>query len=169
MKSGYAQVTGFCKIPGPCYKEKQSLAGRNKQELLQETTEGTRTGEKRQHTNACQQHHTTQAANSTTRPPNGNPPTRALHMHQTRTPRTHHSTAQATKVAPADRENTAPTAGKAGTPLPTAHPTDTEAPGQAPGARKHAQTLQRRCAKAQRGAQVPGGRAAGKMCTIRAA
>ena len=47
MKSGYAQVTGFCKIPGPCYKEKQSLAGRNKQELLQETTEGTRTGEKR--------------------------------------------------------------------------------------------------------------------------
>ena len=88
------------------YKETQKWAGRNKQE----STEGTRTGEKRQPTNAGQQHHASRKQhNIPTRATNG-PPTRAPHMHQSRTPRTHHSTAHATKVAPMDSENAAPTA-----------------------------------------------------------
>ena len=54
----------------------------------------------------------TQAAHSTTRATNGNLP----HMHQTRKPRTRHSTAHA-KVAPLDKQITAPTETTAGTSL----------------------------------------------------
>ena len=36
----------------------------------------------------------------------GNPPTRALHVHQSRTPRMHHSTTHATKVTSMDKQST---------------------------------------------------------------
>ena len=46
----------------------------------------------RQPTNVGQQHHASDKQHNTpTRATNSNPPTRELHMHQTRTPRTHHA------------------------------------------------------------------------------
>ena len=64
----------------------------------------------RRPTNAGQQHHTSCEQHKThKRATNGNPPIRALRMYQTRTPRTQHPTAHATKVAPTDKESTAPT------------------------------------------------------------
>lgn len=130
----------------------------------QKTTEGASTSETLQPNNAAlragKQQHTSRKENLTPmRAANSNPPTSALHMHHTRTPRTQQSAAHATKVAPTDRESRAPTEGKAGSSS-TAHPTNAEV--KTPGACKHAQTPQSRRKKAQKVPRVPGGNAMGK-------
>ena len=73
---------------------------------------------------------TAQHAYTHTRAKNGNPPTRELHMHQTSTPRMHHSTALTTKVAPKDKDSSTPTAANAGISPPSSHGTKVQAPGQ---------------------------------------
>ena len=74
-----------------------------------QTQAGTREGNQQTHTHrrvtSAQQRRATTAQNGnqlnpSTRATSGNPATRALHMHQTRTPRMHHSTAYVTKIAP---------------------------------------------------------------------
>ena len=93
-------------------------ADRRKQEREQEATEGKPMGEKRQPITADQQLHASLKRHSVpTRATNFNPPTRKLPRQQTRT-RKHHDTAHATNVARRERQGTAPTAGKAGTPGP---------------------------------------------------
>ena len=95
----------------------------------------------------------------------GNPPTRALHMHQTRTPCMHHSTAHATEVAPKDQQSTASTDAKAGIAPMRVQIFGSRGAGQRPGsARKHAPTPQRWNVKLQRVYQVP---ALGPACVYR--
>ena len=64
---------------------------------------------------------------------NGNLPTRPLHMHQTTTPRTHRQRKPSVRLQQTGETGRQP----GGKPEPPpAHPTNAEAPGQAPGTRK---------------------------------
>ena len=78
-------------------------------------------------------------ANHAARATNGNPPTRSLYIHLTRTPHTHHTASCATKAPATDKHGN-----HCGRDSDThsAHTTETEAPEQPPGDRYQAQTPQ---------------------------
>ena len=112
--------------PGVCYKETRWV-GMCKQA-------GTKAINHQRHTRTINVSPPMQA-NNATRAINCNPPTRPLRMQLTRTLHTHHTTPCATKAPATNTGARHPR---------SAHTTESEAPGQPPGARNQAQTPQRR-------------------------
>ena len=91
-----------------------------------QTQAGTRAGQHQRHTHrrvtSAHQRRPTTLQNGKqfhmpTRAATGNPPTRALHVHQARTARMHHSTTHTTKLAPKDKQSTTSVEAKAGVAL----------------------------------------------------